>query len=31
MMDVRYREQFGDALSTVIADQERAGLDIVTH
>ena len=31
MMDVRYREQFGDALSTVIADQQRAGLDIVTH
>ena len=31
MMDTRYREQFGDALSTVIADQERAGLDIVTH
>src|SRR6476469_8212584 len=31
MMDVRYREQFGDALSTVIADQERAGLDLVTH
>src|SRR5678815_2504905 len=31
MMDVRFREQFGDALSTVIADEERAGLDIVTH
>jgi 5-methyltetrahydropteroyltriglutamate--homocysteine methyltransferase len=31
MMDMRYREQFGDALSAVIADQERAGLDIVTH
>jgi len=31
MLDTRYREQFGDALSTVIADEERAGLDIVTH
>jgi len=31
MMDVRYREQFGDALTTVIGDEERAGLDIVTH
>jgi 5-methyltetrahydropteroyltriglutamate--homocysteine methyltransferase len=31
VMDIRYREQFGDALSTVIADEQRAGLDIVTH
>lgn len=31
MLDVRFREKFTDALSTVIADQERAGLDIVTH
>ncbi|MFM9996614.1 MAG: cobalamin-independent methionine synthase II family protein [Phycisphaerales bacterium] len=31
MMDVRFREKFGDALTTVIGDQERAGLDILTH
>ena len=31
MMDVAYREQLGDALSAVIDDQERAGLDILTH
>ena len=31
MMDVRYRERFGDALSVVIADEERAGIDLVTH
>lgn len=31
MMDVRYREQFEDALAVVISDQERAGLDIVTN
>ena len=31
MLDVRFREQFLDANSTVIADQERAGLDIVTN
>jgi 5-methyltetrahydropteroyltriglutamate--homocysteine methyltransferase len=31
MMDVRFREKFTDALSTVISDQERAGLDILTH
>jgi 5-methyltetrahydropteroyltriglutamate--homocysteine methyltransferase len=31
MMDVRYREQFQDAMATVISDQERAGLDILTH
>jgi 5-methyltetrahydropteroyltriglutamate--homocysteine methyltransferase len=31
MMDVSYRELFGDALSVVISDQERAGLDILTN
>ncbi|MCA9291018.1 MAG: cobalamin-independent methionine synthase II family protein [Phycisphaerales bacterium] len=31
MMDTRYREKFTDALSVVIADEQRAGLDIVTH
>jgi 5-methyltetrahydropteroyltriglutamate--homocysteine methyltransferase len=31
MLDVKYREQFGDALSVVVSDQERAGLDIVTN
>ncbi|MCB9844717.1 MAG: cobalamin-independent methionine synthase II family protein [Phycisphaeraceae bacterium] len=31
MLDVRFREKFTDALSTVLADQERAGLDILTH
>jgi 5-methyltetrahydropteroyltriglutamate--homocysteine methyltransferase len=31
MNDVTFREQFTDALTNVIADQERAGLDIVTH
>jgi 5-methyltetrahydropteroyltriglutamate--homocysteine methyltransferase len=30
-MDVTYREQFTDALSVVISDQERAGLDILTN
>ena len=30
LLDVRFREQFLDAHSTVIADQERAGLDILT-
>jgi 5-methyltetrahydropteroyltriglutamate--homocysteine methyltransferase len=30
-MDVRFREKFQDALATVISDQERAGLDILTH
>jgi 5-methyltetrahydropteroyltriglutamate--homocysteine methyltransferase len=29
--DVVFREQFGDALGTVLADQQRAGLDILTH
>jgi hypothetical protein len=28
--DVRYREQYTDAVGTHIRDQERAGLDIVT-
>jgi 5-methyltetrahydropteroyltriglutamate--homocysteine methyltransferase len=31
MMDVRFREKFQDALATLISDQERAGLDILTH
>lgn len=31
LLDVHFREQFLDAHSTVIADQERAGLDIVTN
>lgn len=31
MMDTRFREKFSDALSVVISDQERAGLDILTH
>ena len=31
MMDVRFREKFQDALATVLSDQERAGLDILTH
>ena len=31
MLDVRFREKFQDALAVVIADQERAGLDILTH
>jgi len=31
MMDVRFREKFQDALATVISDQDRAGIDIVTH
>jgi 5-methyltetrahydropteroyltriglutamate--homocysteine methyltransferase len=31
MLDVAYREQFPDALSAVIDDQERAGLDILTN
>jgi 5-methyltetrahydropteroyltriglutamate--homocysteine methyltransferase len=30
MNDVSFREQFTDALDTVISDQERAGLDIIT-
>ena len=31
MLDVRFREKFQDALAVVIDDQERAGLDILTH
>src|SRR3954453_14811885 len=31
MKDAAFREQFGDALSAVLDDQERAGLDILTH
>src|SRR6185295_6501369 len=31
LADVKYREQFTDALSAVIKDQERAGLDILTN
>jgi 5-methyltetrahydropteroyltriglutamate--homocysteine methyltransferase len=31
MNDVGYREQFSDAVSVVISDQERAGLDVLTN
>jgi hypothetical protein len=31
MMDVRFREQFQDALAVVISEQERAGLDVLGH
>src|SRR5438093_3976542 len=31
MMDVRFREKFQDALAVVISEQERAGLDLLTH
>ncbi len=31
MMNVHFREKFQDALAVVISDQERAGLDILTH
>ena len=31
MMDVRFREKFQDAMATLLSDQERAGLDILTH
>jgi 5-methyltetrahydropteroyltriglutamate--homocysteine methyltransferase len=31
MLDVRFREKFQDALAVVLADEERAGLDILTH
>ena len=31
MMDVRFREKFQDALAVVISDEQRAGLDILTH
>ncbi|MDP6484837.1 MAG: hypothetical protein QGH70_13480, partial [Nitrospinota bacterium] len=30
MSDVRFREQYFDAVSSYIRDQERAGLDVVT-
>ena len=31
MMDTRYREKFGDAMTVVVSDEERAGLDLVSH
>ena len=31
LADTRYREEFTDAVSSVISDQERAGLDIFTN
>ena len=31
MGDVAYREQFVDAISSVLSDQEPAGLDILTN
>ena len=31
LADVRYREEFTDAISSVVSDQERAGLDILTN
>jgi hypothetical protein len=31
MMDVRFREKFQDALAVVVSEQERAGLDLITH
>ena len=31
MADVAFREQFIDAVSTIISDQEAAGLDILTN
>jgi 5-methyltetrahydropteroyltriglutamate--homocysteine methyltransferase len=31
MLDVRWREKFQDALAVVINEQERAGLDIISH
>ncbi len=31
MMDIKYRELFTDALSMVVSDQERAGLDLINH
>jgi 5-methyltetrahydropteroyltriglutamate--homocysteine methyltransferase len=31
MKDVAYREQFTDALAVLLDEQERAGLDVVTH
>jgi 5-methyltetrahydropteroyltriglutamate--homocysteine methyltransferase len=31
MKDVVFREQLSDALATLLSDQQRAGLDILTH
>src|ERR1017187_7288545 len=31
MLDIRFREKYQDAMAVVIGDQERAGLDILTH
>jgi 5-methyltetrahydropteroyltriglutamate--homocysteine methyltransferase len=31
LVDTRYREELTDAISAVVSDQERAGLDIVTN
>jgi len=31
LMDVKFRERFHDALATVLSDQTRAGIDILTH
>lgn len=31
MLDVRFREKFQDALAVVVSDQDRAGIDILTH
>ncbi len=31
MLDVRFREKFQDAMAVLISDQERAGLDVLTH
>ena len=31
MLDVRFREKFQDAMAVLIGDQERAGLDVLTH
>ncbi len=31
MMDVHWREKFADALAVVVSEQERAGLDVISH
>ena len=31
MMDTNFREKYQDALATIISDEDRAGLDILTH
>src|SRR5277367_6809778 len=31
MLDVHFREKFQDAMAVVISEQERAGLDILSH